>query len=212
MFRSIKSRQAIPITGFSASDGGDAFVFSARATAGQVFSDEQLRRGFFVTSGHRWEELYLNRRQFDLQHEIYIQTSSMNGAHQVGAIQQTPWNDSLSISPNGAYALLSAFNTDPPAVWDDYEFKSDGDLSYQRSACLAKEVRRCAEQFWLVDLQKKTIKPLLNAPTVHKEGGPVACRLDEEQYRIAGQHPSASRFRAGRRTPAETPQRLRRGS
>jgi len=54
---------------------------------------------------------------------------------------------------------------------DDYEFKSDGDLSCQRSACLAKEVRRCAEQFWLVDLRKKTIKPLLNAPTVHKEGG-----------------------------------------
>src|SRR5258705_405431 len=89
------TKQAIPITGFSASDGGDAFVFSARAAAGQVFSDEQLRRGFFVTSGHRWEELYLNRRQFDLQHEIYIQTSSMNGAQQVGAIQQTPWNDSL---------------------------------------------------------------------------------------------------------------------
>jgi len=165
------TKQAIPITGFSASDGGDAFIFSARATAGQVFSDEQLRRGFFVTSGHRWEELYLNRRQFDLQHEIYIQTSSMNRAQQVGAVQQTPWNDSLSISPNGAYALLSVFNTDPPAVWDDYEFKSDGDLSYQRSACLAKEVRRCAEQFWLVDLRKKTIKPLLNAPTVHKEGG-----------------------------------------
>jgi len=56
------TKQATPITGFSASDGGDAFVFSARATAGQVFSDEQLRRGFFVTSGHRWRNCISNRR------------------------------------------------------------------------------------------------------------------------------------------------------
>src|SRR5258708_31522300 len=44
------TKQAIPITVFSASDGCDAFVYSARATAGHAFSDANPRPTFFHPS------------------------------------------------------------------------------------------------------------------------------------------------------------------
>lgn len=164
--------QDTTIAAFSVSDAGDTFAYLGEIPAQPMFSDEMRERGFVVTPGHKWEDLYLNKREFDTRYNLFVKTPLMRTPQQVGETLQVNAEGSyLSISPRGAYAFLQAYNTAPPATWDDYEFKSTDDVAFLRSACLAGTVERCAQQYLLVDLKKLTIQPLLNAPTEYRDLG-----------------------------------------
>jgi hypothetical protein len=164
--------QATTIAAFSVSDAGDAFVYLAEIPTQPMFSEEMRQHGFVVTTGHTWEDLYLNKREFDTRYDLYVKTALMGHPQQVGDTLRVDADASfLTISPNGAYAFFQGYNIAPPTVWDDYEFTSDGDVTFLRSACLAGTIERCAEQYFLVDLQKRTVEPLINAPTEIKYQG-----------------------------------------
>ena len=159
------TKQSTPITQFSMTDRGDAFVYLAAAKEEPLFSDDQRRRGFFVPSGRQWYDLYLNRRD-PYQLEIYFKTAKMNAAERIGAIQEADWFTDLRISPDGEHALVRAFNTAPPSAWNDYKLKLSDPGVVTQSACIAGEVGQCPHQFLLVDLTKKAIEPVLDAPNV----------------------------------------------
>jgi dipeptidyl aminopeptidase/acylaminoacyl peptidase len=162
--------QTTPITNFSMSSDGDAFAHLADTEKDPVFSDEERRRGFVVPPRHQWLELYTNRREWDLRHELYVKTATMPVAAKVGVVNGYVFDANLSVSPNGGYALLRAFNTTPPLVWDSYGLKSSSDVT-SLPACLEGETAQCPEQYWLVDLQKRTLKPLLDAPILSQDEG-----------------------------------------
>ena len=165
--------QATTIAAFSVSDAGDAFVYLAEIPAQPMFSDEMRQHGFVVTAGHKWEELYLNKREFDTRYNLFVKTSRMRAPQQVGeTLHVNAESSDLSISPSGAYAFFQAYNTAPPAAWDDYEFKSDGDFTFlpirlsrrdRRALCSAVPLGRSRETI--------CIQPLLNAPTEVKYQG-----------------------------------------
>ena len=160
------TNEPTPITQFSMTDRGDAFVYLAGAKQEPLFSDEQRRRGFFVPSGDQWYNLYLNRKDPDYRLGVYFKTAEMRSPERIGVIQEADWFTDLSISPDGAYAVARAFNTAPPNAWNAYQVKLSAPGLISQSACLAGEITQCPHQFWLLDARRKTIEPLLDSPNV----------------------------------------------
>jgi len=164
------TNQTTPITEFSMTDDGSTFAFLADADKEPLFSNEQRRRGFFVPPRHQWLELYTNQQEWDFRHDLYVKTAAMPKLEKIGVIKGYFFDTHLSLSPNGAYALLRGFNTAPPAAWDSYSVKWSNDV-YSGPACHEGETANCPEQYWLVDLSQKTIKPLLDSPIVWQSEG-----------------------------------------
>jgi len=167
--------QLTTIVAFSISDDAGSFVYLAHIPAEPMFSDEVRRRGFFVTPGHKWQDLYLNKREFDYRRNLYIKTPKMSVPQRLGETLQVPEYDDLTISPDGMHAFLQIYDTNPPSSWDDYSFQSDGAFTFDRSLCLAGTIERCAGHYLLVDLHQKSVRPLVNAPIAYKyEGSELA--------------------------------------
>lgn len=165
------TNQPTPILSYCMSARGDSFVYVAEASPRPVVSDEVRSRGFFVTS-QQWDDLYTNRRHFDTKHEIFVKAPQMGRAERVGdGADLNPFNTGLSISPNGRYALLWVYTTSPPSIWNRYVYKADYETAPSAGACNAREVFRCPQQIMIVDLRKRTIEPLLNAPVSGKTAG-----------------------------------------
>jgi dipeptidyl aminopeptidase/acylaminoacyl peptidase len=167
------TNQQTPILYYSMSDRGDNFLYVADASPLPVLSSEMLRRGFFVTS-QQWDDLYTNRRRFDTRHEIFVKTPRMKMPQRAGGVLDLyPFSSSrdLHISPNGRYALLRAYRTTPPVAWDEYQYKSDTETAPSAGACRVGEAFRCPQQMMVVDLERRTVEPLLNAPATGKTAG-----------------------------------------
>lgn len=163
-----------PIIQYSMAEDGTAFIYVAEVPQQPLFSDEMLRQGFFVSPQQHWEELYTNRRQWESRYEIYIKSSRMQEPQRIGedfSINLGTLSYGLDISPDGKYALFPSYVPDPPEQWEQYEFKSYGDLVPLRSACLQGEIYRCPQQYELVDLEHETVQPLIDVPIVWGEMG-----------------------------------------
>ncbi len=111
------TNESTPITQFSMTDRGDAFVYLAGAKQEPLFSDEQRRRGFFVPSGDQWYNLYLNRKDPDYRLGVYFKTAEMRSPERIGVIQEADWFTDLSISPDGAYAVDVITGQQSLAAW-----------------------------------------------------------------------------------------------
>jgi len=160
-----------PIIAYSMSEQGDRFVYIAESSPRPAVSDEARRRGFFVTS-QNWDELYTNRPHLDTRHEVYVKTLHMKAAQRVGDVfNLMPTLAHLSLAPNGKFALLNVTRTSPPVVWNEYQYKEDGERGFSVTACNSRDTRRCPQQLYVVDLDRKTIEPLLNAPIVRQRWG-----------------------------------------
>lgn len=163
-----------PIIQYSMAEDGTAFIYVAEIPPQPLFSDEMLRQGFFVSPQQHWEELYTNRRQWESRYQVYIKTPTMEEPRRIGQgfnINLGTLSYGLDISPDGKYALFPSYVPDPPEQWEQYGFKSYGDLVPLRSACLEGEIYRCPQQYQLVDLEHETVQPLLDVPIVWGEMG-----------------------------------------
>lgn len=158
--------QATEIDAFSADEAGDSFVYFAKTEEKPLFSKDELRRGFFVTPTNRWDDLYLNKRKSESTHRLYVKTTGMRTAQQVGDVLEVQIPNSLDISPNGKFALFQTSNLHPPAWWDDYQKRMEGEITPSVPDCLAGHKERCARTYWLADLGNRTVRPLLNTPLI----------------------------------------------
>lgn len=165
------TNQATPIVSFAMSDRANAFVYLAETKAPPIFSAKELRRGFFVAPDRRWDDLYFNERKFDIKDQLYVKTTGMRASQATGDALDVLDAGSLSISPNGEYAFFLAANPQPPASWDQYQGVYDGQVTPSRRDCLAGKPHGCPFTFWLVDLKKQTVRPLVNAPWQMKYDG-----------------------------------------
>lgn len=159
------------ILSFSMSKRGDNFVYVAEASQHPAMSAEMRRRGFFVTS-QQWDDLYTDRRGFEMRREIFAKTSQMKTPQRVGGVINLNrfMAGGLSISPNGRYALLRAYRTSPPVPWNEYQYKADYETP-PSAACNVSAAFLCPEELLVVDLEKRTVEPLLNAPATGKIAG-----------------------------------------
>jgi hypothetical protein len=158
-----------PLVAYCMANNGKSFVYIAEArNAPPVISDKDRQQGFFVTS-QKWDDIYTNRRSFNTRFEIYVKTPKTKMPQRAGdAVNALQQGMELSISPNGRYALVRAYRTSPPSRWSAYQYKSNGEVTQSLAACSSEEPFRCPEQFYLIDLNNKTIEPLLDAPIVTK--------------------------------------------
>jgi hypothetical protein len=160
-----------PILYYSMSERGENFVYVAEASPRPLLTQQMRRRGFFVTS-QQWDDLYTNQRRFNTQHEIYVKVPRLNTPQRAGGVVElNPYAKELTISPDGRYAMLRAYRPSPPAAWNDYQYRPDYETAPSNAACNAGEAFRCPEQLMIVDLEKRTVDPLLNAPATGKTAG-----------------------------------------
>lgn len=161
-----------PVVAYTVSDRGGSFVYVAEVPSRPQITREMREQGFVVTS-ERWSDLYVDRKsQFDVHKEIFVKTASMQSPASLGVFDLYPDPEAiqLQISPDGRSALIKALINTPPAVWNEYhpEFTTFSNAS----ACAAGETEFCPEQYLLINLEKKTIEGLVNAPIMHTTVGP----------------------------------------
>jgi len=156
-----------PVIAYAVSGGG-RMVYVASPKLPPALSENMLQHGFAVTS-QNWFEIYTDRYgKFDTRMRIYVKTSAMKTARQVGGIRDLDtWVEDVStasISPNGRYAIVTAWVTDPPKLWSDYEPEIlSGSVT---TPCTTGHAGSCPRQYLLIDLDKGTVGPLINAPLI----------------------------------------------
>lgn len=159
------------IVAYSMDENGDAFAYIANSESRPAISAAMRRRGFFVTS-EQWEEIYSNRPSVDSRHEVFIKTPTLANPQRVGdVIDLDSEHSDLQISPSGQYAFFKAFATHPPAAWGDYQFESNAEAAPPLTTCISVPYYRCPEQYFVVDLEKRSVEPLINAPVILSNDG-----------------------------------------
>ena len=162
---------------YSMSDNGDSFVYLAEAGSDPhpAISREMFQHGFTLTS-QRWDDLYTGGHRpgaSDPRREIFVKTSQMKAPQRVGGVLTVPDNvgdtQGLSISPNGRYAVVTAFRLSPPVIWGEYH--PSFDTINLTVSCTETDAYLCPMQHLLVDLEKTTIEPLLQAPVMQASEG-----------------------------------------
>ena len=160
-----------PVIAYSVSDRGDSFVYVAEMASHPQRTTEMRQRGFVVTS-ERWSDLYVDRKPgFDVHNEIFVKTASMDSPASLGVFDLYPDPEAiqLKISPDGRHALINSLISAPPALWQQYRpgFK----IFSVETNCAAGETIFCPEQYLLIDLEKKKIETLINAPIMQTTVG-----------------------------------------
>jgi dipeptidyl aminopeptidase/acylaminoacyl peptidase len=161
--------QATPVLYYSMTDSGERFVYVAQSNPRPVMTQEMMQHGFFVTS-QQWDDLYTNYPRVATQRVVYVKTPELKTSRRVGRVLDMP-PEGVSISPNGRYAFLRAYRSSPPASWNEYRYRADYEADPAMIACSNGEISRCPQQLVIVDLDKLTITPLINAPATNKIAG-----------------------------------------
>jgi dienelactone hydrolase len=160
-----------PVVAYSVSDRGRSFVYVAEIPSHPQITREMREQGFVVTS-ERWSDLYVDRKpEFDVHKEIFVKTASMESPASLGVFDFYPDPEAiqLKISPDGQHALIKALISTPPAAWKEYH---PGFTTFSNAtACAAGETEFCPEQYLLINVEKKTIEPLIDAPIMHTTVG-----------------------------------------
>jgi len=157
--------QTQEIIAYAVSERGDRFVYVAKATLPPILSGDMLQHGFAVTT-QEWEDLYTNRHhRYDTRSEIFVTSPPLRSAKHAGEtvdIDENAEQVNLKISPNGRYALLQAYVTDPPNLWSAYEIEGlDASLTTPGKT---GEPWDSPRQYLLVDLDEGAVNPLIGAP------------------------------------------------
>jgi hypothetical protein len=153
------------ISEFSMDERGDAFVYLTELPRKPIFSEQELRRGFYVTPGRRWEDLYLNRKKFDGMKKLHVKSPHMRAPVEIAEPISVIAENSLTISPNGEYATVEGQNLHPPAGWDDYlPMFADSEIRFSSRKCLAGDVGSCPQTYLLIDLEDKSVRSVIDAP------------------------------------------------
>jgi dipeptidyl aminopeptidase/acylaminoacyl peptidase len=153
------------ILDFAANAKGDKFAYVARTKPQPVMSQEMRERGFAVTT-QDWSELYTNQAPSeDTRSEIFVMTGEKAVPKQVGSPINNVERDNggaITISSTGRYGLLTAYATNPPAMWARYE---DPDTQESVKACTSNATECLVREFLLVSLDTGKVEPLIQAPT-----------------------------------------------
>jgi dipeptidyl aminopeptidase/acylaminoacyl peptidase len=153
-----------PIVTYAINDEGNRVVYVAPPKLPAALSEEMLQHGFTVTS-QNWVEIYSDRySDFDTRMEIFVKTSVMKAARQIGGtLDLDTWVDTeVNLSPNGRYALVAGWVNDPARAWAEY--KADVLSGSVSTACATGKAGNCPREYLLIDLAKETISPLIDAP------------------------------------------------
>lgn len=166
----IKSRKMIrrtshptAIVAYDISRSGDQIVFEAHPPFVKKIDTPQARRsGIVVTGGYPDNILTedCDTERSDRSEQLYVQGRD-GMASQIETVDFISDWEPLSISPNGAFALVSVYLQHVPREWAEYD---DEILRpYLLEDHKASEYS-AVPQYVLLDTNKKTLQPFVDAP------------------------------------------------
>jgi len=151
---------------------GDAFVYAASAKL--ATGDAALPKTGFAITTQRLHDLYVTGwpPPEELK-QLFVKSKGMKAPRPVGHPFYSCDSDHpgrrMTISDSGKFAMVCSFTLDPPASWDEYK------PGFQTLSLTTKGTPQdpysCPLQTLLVDLDAKSVGPLLNAPEVRASEG-----------------------------------------
>ncbi len=166
-----------PIFSYAVSSKGDRLIYVAEAAKPALISESMRQHGFTVTTPDVWQVI-TGYTAFDTRKEIVIKTADSPTSERVGGIVDGARGLDLDLSPDGNYALVGTSVLKPLPFWSEYE---DKQLRRIASApCSTGSAWYCLRQYQLIDLRKRAMEPLINAPINFQYGEKVAWSPDSE--------------------------------
>ena len=166
------TRNATPIVAFDSSADGNTIVFEADPPAQDGMNTPEVRRaGFHVTAEDLRDVLLAGSpyAQYRSRESRQLFLMSRGGKARRIPVADGIWpNLTLSVSPNGRYALVEAFTRDIPQSWEGYKDKFLHEFIVAPKATSAFS---SVERYLLLDTGSGKIAPLINAPKSWEHDG-----------------------------------------
>lgn len=166
------TRNVTPIVAFDSSADGNTIVFEADPPAQDGMNTPEARRtGFHVTAEDLKDVLlsgspYAQYRSRESR-QLFLMRSR-GKAKRIPVVDGIWPNLTLSVSPNGRYALVEAFTRDVPQNWEGYKDKFLHEfIVAPKSASAFSSV----ERYLLLDTGSGKIAPLIDAPKSWEHDG-----------------------------------------
>jgi dipeptidyl aminopeptidase/acylaminoacyl peptidase len=153
------------IVSFSASDDGRTIVFEADPFPHDVVQTQEALRNGFIVQGEELTSVlssgYRSRQSMDfVSRDLFV----MSGSHRLQRIELKDgiWPHlSLSVSPDGRYALVEAYAREIPDDWKRY---GSGVFQVYVTARKDPAAMSLVETFLLLDTQSGKVSSLLGTP------------------------------------------------
>jgi hypothetical protein len=156
-----------PILSYDISEDGRTVIFAAEKEHDPSVSRAMVDQGFAVSKQHIYSLL---RRDFDgwgpwLGYEIFVSYGSRSRSRKVVQPEHL-WGskpDILQLSPDGLYAIMVRTASKVPTDWDKYTdpYLKNIELAPARRN---SESPNLVRQYFVVDIQSGTARPLWEAP------------------------------------------------
>ena len=160
-----------PVIEYAMSGDGRTFVYITDVHAPPAITAEMRDQGFVITS-QEWTDLYVNPDPYyDVHKQVFVKTPSLTSALSLGQFElfPDPQGTQLEMSPDGRHALINAYVKTPPSAWSDYAPKFRP--TSLAAACSSGYTPFCEQQYLLIDLDKRTVAPFIDAPILQDPGG-----------------------------------------
>lgn len=159
------TRAATSVVSFDVSDDGRVLVFEAEPVAEDILDTPQTRKEGFVVAGEELSTLLFSGYRSSLStafvsRQLFLKIGS-------AAPRRIPLNDgiwpglTLSVAPNGRYALVEAYARQVPADWMRY---GEGVLHEYISARKRPGALSLVETYLLLDTAAGQLSSLLGTP------------------------------------------------
>jgi dipeptidyl aminopeptidase/acylaminoacyl peptidase len=155
-----------PVVSFSVSGNGEKLLFAADPPAKKTFDTSEARRnGVIISSQDLVNDILAGgshgyRRTLSEGEELFYQTR--HAAPAAVPLSDVIWADSLlSFSPDGRYAVFTAFARKVPGSWGDYQ---DKDIARVMTQARPKGVAVPLRRYMVFDTESGRTEPLLDSP------------------------------------------------
>jgi hypothetical protein len=160
------TNHAEEIRGYATTSGGERIIYNAEEPCEESLKRKNWKRGFVVTQ--EWPDGLISGNCKELFRfnptRIYTKALRSNRFKRLDdKIYTGLTGSSISVSPDGEFAVIDDLMFDPPKHWRDYKDRSV-QVYLQKPPGLAV-TNLPMPRLMLVDLGRSTVKPLLDAPS-----------------------------------------------
>src|SRR5258706_3859937 len=157
------------IRSFAITSNGEHLFYVAKVRGSDIINESMRLHGYTVKDENPWELLTREgaRSEYDTRREIFEEKLVSGRPTKLGGtFKMRLLDEGIHLSPSGKFALVRVAVEDVPEVWTRYQD------SYLQT--LIRETRRHGiasrvYQDMLIDAQRNSIEPLINAPLSHSE-------------------------------------------
>ena len=181
----ILTRSETDIVAFGVDDSGETLVYAADPLPADKASLEMVENGFAVSDQEITQIINARPAQADayMEPHFWVQRKRGTPVRVTVGSRRTLTPPFISVSPRGAFALVTAPPESFPKSWATY----DANSPYLLGLAGMREQDRAPtdiSQFWLMDTKAATARPLFNAPRSRPPLVSVVWSADESRLLV----------------------------